>query len=65
LTSWWIPFFAVNVPKAAKANFSHALGAKVKKIRKNLAARQLTEGGSAQLLPTPATLAKAPKHGTK
>jgi hypothetical protein len=35
----------VNVPKAARANFSHAFGAKVKKIiRKNLAARQLAEG---------------------
>jgi hypothetical protein len=39
---------AVNVAKAERANFSHALGAKVKKIiRKNLSVRQLAEGGSA------------------
>jgi hypothetical protein len=48
LTSWWIPFVAVNFPKAARANFSHALGPKVKKIMKNLAARQSAEGGSAR-----------------
>ncbi len=34
----------MNFPKAARANFSHALGAKVKKIiRKNLATRELAE----------------------
>jgi hypothetical protein len=35
----------VNIPEPARANFSHALEGKVKKIMKNLAARQLAEGG--------------------
>jgi hypothetical protein len=38
----------VNVAKVETANFSHARTAAVKKIMKNLAARQLAEGGLAR-----------------
>ena len=40
---------AVNVAKAKRTNFSHALEAKVKKIMKNPAMPQSTGGGSASL----------------
>jgi hypothetical protein len=41
-----IPLVAVSLAKAERANFSHARTAAVKKIMKNLAARQLVKGGS-------------------
>jgi hypothetical protein len=46
LTLWWIPVVAVNVAKAERARFSHALTAEVKNIF-HLRGATIAEGGSA------------------
>jgi hypothetical protein len=38
---WWIPLVAVSKAKAERANFSHALEAKVKKIIRKVTAAEL------------------------
>jgi len=39
LTSWWIPFVAVDVAKGGRSNFSHGQVAKVKKIIRKILLR--------------------------
>jgi len=63
---WWILVVAVNVAKAERARFSHALTAEVKKIIRNLRGATISRRcDRPSYFQTPAALAKAQKNGMK
>jgi hypothetical protein len=61
LTSWWISLVVVDLAKAERANFFHALETKVKKIIRNIL-RRANQPKADRLLPWRAVaLAEAAK----